>query len=93
MRPPGALSSDCTKDDAYGDRVYWSPDSKRLVGIRTTSGEDYKVYLVESSPKDQVQPKHFTMLYPKPGDMVDLDQPVLFQVEAGKQLRIASWPQ
>src|ERR1051325_4678877 len=40
-----ALSSDGQADDAYGDRVYWSPDSKKLVAIRTKQGEEHKVYL------------------------------------------------
>ena len=84
-----ALSSDGTKDDAYGDRVYWSPDSKRLVGIRTTSGEDHKVYLVESSPKNQVQPKLHTLDYRKPGDRVPVAKPQLFDVIAQRQIPVS----
>ena len=33
-----ALSSDGKADDAYGERVYWSPDSKRLVGFARGQG-------------------------------------------------------
>jgi dipeptidyl aminopeptidase/acylaminoacyl peptidase len=84
-----ALSSDGTKDDAYGDRVYWSPDSKRLVGIRTTSGEDHKVYLVESSPRDQVQPKLHTVDYRKPGDRVPAAKPQLFDIIAQRQIPVS----
>ena len=43
---------------------------------------------VESSPKDQLQPKTSTQLYPKPGDPVDIDRPVLFHVSPAKQIAI-----
>jgi len=40
------------------------------------------VHYVETSPQNQVQPRHFTQLYAKPGDAVDLDQPVIFHDRA-----------
>ncbi|HEY2952737.1 MAG TPA: DPP IV N-terminal domain-containing protein, partial [Verrucomicrobiae bacterium] len=81
-----ALSSDGQADDAYGDRVYWSPDSKKLVAIRTKQGEEHKVYLIESSPKGQVQPKLHSFDYRKPGDRVPVARPQLFDVEAERQI-------
>ena len=83
-----ALSSDGTEEDSYGERVYWSPDSKRLVAIRTRAGEEHKVYLVESSPKDQVQPKLHTVDYRKPGDRVPVAKPQLFDVIAQRQIPV-----
>ena len=47
-----------------------------------------EVHYVESSPTEQLQPKHYTRDYAKPGDTVDIAQPVLFQVEARKQIDI-----
>ena len=35
---------------------------------------------MESSPEDQLQPKQSTLLYNKPGDVLDRDQPVLFDI-------------
>ena len=46
--------------------------------------------MVESSPKDQLQPKLHTMNYHKPGDVLDIDQPKLFDVRTAKQIAIAS---
>jgi dipeptidyl aminopeptidase/acylaminoacyl peptidase len=43
---------------------------------------------VESSPKDQLQPKVSLQFYPKPGDAVDIDRPVLFHVDPAKQVAI-----
>ncbi len=84
-----ALSSDGKADDAYGERVYWSPDSKRIVGVRTRAGEEHKIHLVESSPKDQVQPKLHTLEYRKPGDRVPVAKPQLFDVIAQRQIPVS----
>jgi len=73
-----ALSTDGTAEDGYSDRLYWSPDSKKLVAVRTKKGEDRKIYMIESSPKDQLQPKLHTMSYTKPGDEIDIRKPHLF---------------
>ena len=44
------------------------------------------VHYVESSPEDQLQPKHSTLIYAKPGDLLDLEQPVLFIVATKQQI-------
>src|SRR5262245_27439345 len=72
-------SKDGEAGDAYG-RVFWSPDSNRLVAIKTKAGGDRKVTLVESSPRDQLQPKVSTYDYLKPGDTIPLAKPHLFDV-------------
>ena len=40
--------------------------------------EERVVHYIESSPKDQLQPKHFTREYPKPGDEIDTRAPWVF---------------
>ncbi|MFO0804207.1 MAG: DPP IV N-terminal domain-containing protein [Gemmataceae bacterium] len=75
-----ALTTNGRDDNSYG-RVFWSPDSKRLVAIRTKAGGDRKVTIVESSPRDQLQPKTLTYNYLKPGDKIPLDRPHLFDIE------------
>jgi len=84
-----ALSTDGTAEDAYGDRFYWSPDSRKLVAIRTKQGEERKVYFIESSPADQVQPKLHSHVYAKPGDRIPVDKPQLFDVAAKKQVPVS----
>jgi dipeptidyl-peptidase 4 len=83
------LSSDGNADDAYGGRFYWSPDSKRLVVMRTRKGEEHKVYFVESSPKDQVQPKLHSFDYQKPGDRLAISKPQLFEVAEGRHIPVS----
>ncbi len=66
--------------------VSWSPDSRRLVAMRTTPGTRRLVYLIESSPKDQLQPKLQSYPYLKPGDAVPVRKPHLFDAEAKKEI-------
>ncbi|MBS1857393.1 MAG: prolyl oligopeptidase family serine peptidase [Acidobacteria bacterium] len=67
----------------------WSGDSKFLVAYRVrTAGFKREVHYVESSPADQLQPKHSSREYSKPGDVLDISQPVLFDVAAHRQIEI-----
>ena len=75
------LSTDGSAEDEYSGRVYWSPDSKKVVALRTKKGDERKVYYVESSPKDQIQPKLHSYDYLKPGDRVALPKPMMFDVK------------
>lgn len=68
--------------------VYWSPDSKHLVAMRLKPGTQRKVYLVESSPEDQLQPKLDSYPYLKPGDEVPIRKPHLFDVETKKEIPV-----
>ncbi|MEJ2701528.1 MAG: DPP IV N-terminal domain-containing protein, partial [Sedimentisphaerales bacterium] len=83
-----ALTEDGTEQDAYTNRLYWSPDSTRLVAVRTLKGDDRKVYLIESSPEDQLQPKLLSYSYLKSGDRIDIDKPHLFDVVAKHHITI-----
>jgi dipeptidyl aminopeptidase/acylaminoacyl peptidase len=79
--PAVALSHDGIADDSYAeDDLRWSPDSTRLVALRTKKGDDRKVYLIESSPHDQLQPKLESYDYLKPGDRIPIQKPHLFDV-------------
>lgn len=75
--------------DAYeAGRVWWSPDSTRLVAMRTVPAQERKIFIVESSPKDQVQPKLKTLDYLKPGDRIARRRIVLFDVPARKRIEV-----
>jgi dipeptidyl aminopeptidase/acylaminoacyl peptidase len=69
--------------------VFWSPDSKHLVAMRHQPGTDRRVYLIESSPADQVQPKLDSYPYLKPGDNVPIRKPHLFDVETKKEIPVS----
>ena len=83
-----SLTEDGTEEDAYSNRFQWSPDSTRLVVLRTRKGDERKVYLIESSPEDQLQPKLLDYSYLKPGDQIDIHKPHLFDVVAKRHISI-----
>ncbi len=83
------LSTDGSDGNCYQlPTLAWSPDSMRLAAMRVRPGFRRIVHYVESSPEDQLQPKHSTRFYAKPGDALDVEQPVIFQIEPTRQLEI-----
>ena len=70
-------------------QVYWSPDSRRLVAMRLQPGTQRRVYEVESSPPDQLQPKLTSYPYLKPGDQVPVSKPHLFDIETMTEVPIS----
>ncbi len=84
-----ALSTDGSEGHYYdGASIAWSPDSSKLVAYRVRPGYRRLVHYVASSPEDQLQPEHWALQYAKPGDVLDLEQPVLFDVRSQKQVAI-----
>jgi dipeptidyl aminopeptidase/acylaminoacyl peptidase len=78
-----ALSLDGSEGNAYALKsIRWAPDSRRLAAYRVRPGYKRIVQYVESSPEDQLQPKAFTIVYAKPGDALDVEQPVVFDADA-----------
>jgi dipeptidyl-peptidase-4 len=66
--------------------VYWAPDSRRFVAMRTRQGNERRVYLIESSPRDQLQPKLHSYPYLKPGDEIPVRKPRLFEAETCREI-------
>lgn len=84
-----ALSHDGSEGNYYTfQSIAWSPDSKQLAAYRLERGYHRVIHYVESSPDDQLQAKHHQMEYAKPGDDLDIDVPVLFNVETKKQITV-----
>ncbi len=84
-----ALSWDGNEGNYYPFiSIAWSPDSKKIAAYRLRPGLHRKIQYVDSSPTDQLQPKYFTLGYTKPGDPLDIEQPVLFLVETKQQINI-----
>lgn len=81
-----ALSNDGTPGNYYSSRLQWSPDSRCVLSCRIRPSEKRYVYYVESSPRDQLQPKLHKQEYAKPGDELPFKVPCIFQVESGKRL-------
>ena len=76
------LSTDGSEGGYYDpDSLIWSPDSKKIAIYKVKPGHRRFVHYVQSSPEDQLQPKHSTMQYAKPGDVLDVESPVLFHVD------------
>jgi hypothetical protein len=89
--PAFPLSRDGSEGNYYTFRsIAWSPDSKKLAAYHTRPGYDREVHYVESSPADQIQPKHTTISYRKPGDALDIAYPALFDVANKKEIEIAN---
>ncbi len=90
-RPLTFLSTDGSEGNYYDhSSIEWSPDSTRIAAYRVKPGYRRLVHFVESSPEDQLQPKHATLLYTKPGDVLDLPQPVLFEIASHRQLAVSN---
>ena len=79
-----ALSIDGTQGNYYSSYIQWSPDSRYVFSARIRPAEKRYVYYVESSPKDQLQPKLHKQEYAKPGDELRSKHPCIYEVETGR---------
>lgn len=84
------LSYDGSKGFYYSSYMQWSPNSKQIMAYKVRPGEEHKIYFVESSPKDQFQPKLQTRDYLKPGDQLPFRSLQLFVVASKKQIPVAT---
>lgn len=75
--------------EAPTPEVYWAPDSRSVVAMCLRPGTTRRVYLIESSPEDQVQPKLESYPYLKPGDDVPIRKPHLFDVTAKIEIPVS----
>ena len=81
-RTEDQLSFDGSDGEYYSDSISWSPDSRMLVCNLTRPGFERVIHYIESSPEDQVQPKHVTRVYTKPGDALTVRNPRLFRIDS-----------
>jgi len=82
------LSFDGGTGEYYSSYIIWSPDSRKLISNRVRPAEKHMINYIESSPEDQLQPKHYTYEYQKPGDAVPQMFPQLFEVATRKHLKV-----
>ncbi|MFC1554071.1 DPP IV N-terminal domain-containing protein [candidate division KSB1 bacterium] len=83
------LSLDGAPSHYYSDSFAWSPDSRKLATNKTRPGYERLVHYVESSPEDQLQPNHNTRVYAKPGDVLTINKPALFNIDSKSQLPVS----
>jgi dipeptidyl aminopeptidase/acylaminoacyl peptidase len=77
-------TTDGVASNPYTGALDWSPDGRKLVAQRTTVVPLHKVTFVESSPKDQLEPKVHVADYAKPGDPLPVVRPVLVDLDKGR---------
>lgn len=69
-----------------GYTIIWSPDSKKLATVKVRDVTERRIPLLESSPESQKQPILQWRDYAKPGDVLPVYLPALFDVAARKQI-------
>ncbi len=82
------LSYDGSPGDYYSCYLYWSPDSKKIAVNKIRPNVKRYIYMVESSPSDQLQPKLQKREYLKPGDALPWKRPHLFDVLNKKEIPV-----
>jgi len=82
------LSYDGALGEYYSSFIRWSQDSKKIVAYRVKIAEKHIIHYIESSPEDQLQPKHYSYEYQKPGDAIPQKYPQLFDVESRKHIKV-----
>jgi len=82
------LTQDGSPTDRYAGPPHWSPDSRKVVLLQTIPAEEHLVHLVESSPRNQLQPRLRSVEYLKPGDRIAHPRPRLFHVEGARTIPV-----
>ena len=82
------LSDSGIPEDPFVPRFAWSPDSRHLVAVQERVGDQREVHLIESAPRDQLQPRLHSFRYAKPGDRMPRAQVRLFDIANRKQLPV-----
>lgn len=87
--PDTPLSTDGSPGNYYTlSPQAWSPNGQYAAAYRVRPGQRRHIYYVESSPAGQVQPRPKDIPYAKPGDALDIPQPVLFHIASKKKTDI-----
>lgn len=84
------LTHDGSAGHSYRGPAVWSPDSQSCVVAAVAEVPRHIVTIVESSPRDQLQPKLQTYDYFKPGDELPRVQPALIRVANKTALTITN---
>ena len=80
------LTSDGTPANSYRGPGWTSPHGKYLAASQVVPAQERLVTLVESAPRDQVQPRVKVINYLKPGDRVEVERPRLFDLASKREI-------
>ncbi|PSN61268.1 alpha/beta-hydrolase [Corynespora cassiicola Philippines] len=80
------LSTTGAPGSGFADQTWFSPDNKFVIAVQSTQGEDRVIYMVESSPEDQLQPRLKELLYEKPGDRSIIWRPRMFDLTTKQEV-------
>lgn len=80
------MSTSGTAESPFSNYTYYAPNKKFAVLFQLTPGQGRVIYEVESSPKDQLQPRLKELAYPKPGDKIDISRPRMFDLTTKKEI-------
>ncbi|MCL1974275.1 MAG: S9 family peptidase [Bacteroidetes bacterium] len=86
------LSYDGTAHNFYTNNMYWSPDSRKIAALKRQEAPRHTIPLVQSSPPLQIQPILQWRDYYKPGDLIPIQRPALFDVASQSQIPIDVQP-
>lgn len=75
------LSYDGIPNDAYKD-VYASPDGCYAVALQCKPGKSGVLHRIDVAPQDQFRPKLLTTEHPRPGDVIEVKRPRLFNLNS-----------
>jgi dipeptidyl aminopeptidase/acylaminoacyl peptidase len=82
------LTTDGTEKEAYHGPFLKSPDGRYVIARKVRPEQKHTVTIVESSPKDQLQPKTIEFQYLKPGDTIEQSWPVLIDLQSKRSIAI-----
>lgn len=80
------LTRDGSKGWKYCGPFLWSHNGHHLIAFKEKAGTGRTINLIKTAPADQLQPKTETIPYAKPGDVLDVKKPCLFDLEEGKAI-------
>lgn len=72
--------------------VFWSPDSSKLITYRMDSRNAGRFTSLQFVPPHQLRPKAYTVVYPLPGEVLPLAEPIIFDIQTGKRLDVKTPP-
>lgn len=78
------LTTDGVDTFYYSIHATLSPDGKYIATTKIKPAPKHMITYVNSSPRDQVQPKYRELQYTKPGDSLNYRVPVIIELETGK---------
>lgn len=84
------LTRNGTRENAFEEPFSWSPDGAKFVARQIKPAQEHKVYMVDSSPNDQIQPKLKTIDYLKPGDEIEQVRLCLFDAKNTKEILVSN---